>query len=720
MEKLNEIEEKIRKERRLAQRYLDIARVMIVALNTKGEVTLINRKGCEVLGYKEEEIIGKNWFYNYLPERLRDKVKKVSEKLLSGEMKLVEHFENPVLTKSGEERMVAWRKTIVDDDSGNITGTLSSGHDITERKLGREEKKVFEAGIENANDGIAFTKLNGDMLYFNQAACKIFGYNPDEMKKINISKFSATSGDSKKLEESVREKGGFSGDIMGVRKNGETFPAILSVSIVDDEKGKPIGRMGVFRDISERTHMEEAIKESEERYRGLSQAAFEAIFISEKGVCLEQNSTAEKMFGYTLSEAIGRLGTEWIIPEDREMVMNNMLSGYEEPYEATALRKDGSTFPAEIRGKMMHYKGRTVRVTALSDITLRKKAEEQLHNALVEIERLNERLEQENIYLREVIKVEHKFEEIIGQSKSLKRTLNKVEQVAPTDTNVLVLGETGTGKEMIARSIHKLSSRREQPLVKVNCAALPANLIESELFGHEKGAFTGAIARKIGRFEMANRGTIFLDEIGDLQVELQAKLLRVLEEGEFERLGSSFTIKVDARVIAATNRNLDEALEAGEFRQDLFYRLNVFPIEVPPLRERREDIPQLVNYFVSRYSTKTNIVIESIPKEVMKGLMGYDWPGNVRELENVIERAVILSKDNTLVVESLHEEPARDDQETSSSHRMQDVERTHILSTLKECNWIIEGKRGAAQRLGLPPSTLRHRIRKLGITRSTI
>src|SRR5437773_7863235 len=307
-----------------------------------------------------------------------------------------------------------------------------------------------------------------------------------------------------------------------------------------------------------------------------------------------------------------------------------------------------------------------------------------------------------------LISTEHNFEEIIGESPALKRTLKQVEIVAPTDSTVLLLGETGTGKELIARAIHNLSFRRERTLVKVNCAAIPTGLLESELFGHEKGAFTGAIAQRIGRFELANRGTIFLDEIGDIPIELQPKLLRVLQEREFERLGSTRTIHTDARLIAATNRDLREMVEQQKFREDLFYRLNVFPIYVPALRERSEDIPLLVNHFAQRFARRMNRTIETIPAETMAVLTRYPWPGNIRELQNLIERAVILSHGPVLQV------PLQDLDNRTSPRRdngkdqtLEAAQRAHILAILKETRWVLGGARGAAVRLGMNRSTLR-------------
>lgn len=349
------------------------------------------------------------------------------------------------------------------------------------------------------------------------------------------------------------------------------------------------------------------------------------------------------------------------------------------------------------------------------EIEDRKRAENDLQKAYVEIQQLKEKLEAENIYLRSEIKMEHQFDRIIGQSDSLKYVLFRIEQVAPADTTVLVLGETGTGKGLVAHAIQSLSPRKDRSLVTVNCAALPSSLIESELFGREKGAFTGSYTRQLGRFEVADRGTIFLDEIGELPLELQAKLLRVVQDGEFERLGSSRTIKVDVRIIASTSRDLKEEVRRGNFREDLYYRLHVFPITMPPLRQRREDIPLLVNHFVNLFVKKMGKEIKTIPKETMKALQAYGWPGNVRELENVIERAVITSSGSVLRLAENIDTLQAGDPKKSPARGLLDVEREHILGVLKEARWKIEGRNGAAEILGLNPSTLRGKMRKLEI-----
>lgn len=351
-------------------------------------------------------------------------------------------------------------------------------------------------------------------------------------------------------------------------------------------------------------------------------------------------------------------------------------------------------------------------IVTYMDITERKLAETALRDAYTEIEQLKNQLEAESSYLQEEIRLEHNFSNIIGRSAAFQYVLFKVKQVAASDTSVLILGETGTGKELVARAIHSTSLRDKRPLVKVNCAALPANLIESELFGHDRGAFTGAQAR-LGRFEIADGGTLFLDEIGELPFDLQAKLLGVLQDGEFQRLGSSRTIKVNVRILAATNRNLQDEVRKGQFREDLFYRLNVFPITVPPLRERVEDIPLLASFFAQKASKRLGKSIEQIPASVMKTLQDYSWPGNVRELENVIERAVIASSGPKLRLADELKPPPKD--LPSVPKTMQDVEIDHITRVLEQTNWKVSGKDGAADILGLKRNTLLARMKKLGI-----
>jgi transcriptional regulator with GAF, ATPase, and Fis domain len=357
-----------------------------------------------------------------------------------------------------------------------------------------------------------------------------------------------------------------------------------------------------------------------------------------------------------------------------------------------------------------------VRVQTLGQILAnaihRQRAEAELLAQLAEIRQLHARLEAENVYLQEEVGQAFGFDDIVGRSPAIQKVLARVSQVAPTSTSVLLLGETGTGKELLARAIHDRSPRRARPLVKVNCAALPPTLVESELFGHEKGAFTGATAPRPGRFELADGGTLFLDEIGELPLEVQPKLLRVLQNGEFDHVGGTRTLKVDVRIVTATNRDLTRAMAEARFREDLYYRLGVFPIQVPPLRDRRDDIPLLVWAIIERRQLDLGRRIEKVPMRVMDALVSYGWPGNVRELENVIERALILSPGPALHLEEPLAAVAR-----ASSDRMDEVERAHIMRVLERCGWRISGEGNAASVLGLQPSTLRSRLEKLRIKR---
>jgi formate hydrogenlyase transcriptional activator len=344
---------------------------------------------------------------------------------------------------------------------------------------------------------------------------------------------------------------------------------------------------------------------------------------------------------------------------------------------------------------------------------------QEIEAAFREIQALKDKLAKENAYLEEEVRTEHNFGEIVGESAALRRVLKEVETVAPTGSTVLIRGETGTGKELIARALHELSPRRDRTFVKLNCAAIPTGLLESELFGHEKGAFTGAISQKVGRFELAHQGTLLLDEVGDIPPELQPKLLRVLQEQEFERLGGTKTIKVDVRLVAATHRDLARLVADGRFREDLYYRLNVFPLVLPPLRERRDDIPRLVRHFTQRFARRMGRRIETIPTAVMDALVRYPWPGNIRELQNVIERAVILSPGPSLQVPpgDLQPVPAQTRAPAAAPSTLADAERDHILGVLRETGWVLSGPDGAAARLGMKRTTLQSKLKKLGISR---
>jgi formate hydrogenlyase transcriptional activator len=388
--------------------------------------------------------------------------------------------------------------------------------------------------------------------------------------------------------------------------------------------------------------------------------------------------------------------------------------------EVRLLYKKLANHSNELEQTVLERTGDLLKANAqlVQEIKERKEAEASLLGAFAEIKRLKDRLQAENVYLHKEVAHQYNLGEIIGQSSVLSHVFSQVEQVAPMQATVLLLGETGTGKGVVARAIHSSSSRKDRPLITVNCTTLPASLIESELFGREKGAFTGADARQIGRFELADGGTIFLDEIGELPLELQGKLLRVIQDGEFERLGSPRTIKIDVRIIAATNRSLEEEIRNGRFRKDLFYRLNVFPITSPPLRQRTEDIPLLVNHFVAKFNKKMGKKIETVTKGTLIALQEYRWPGNVRELESVIERAVITSQGSALQVLDRFDMSRKPEESTGQDIKaLAEMEHDHILHVLKQTGWRIEGRNGAALILGLNPSTLRARMRKSGIHR---
>jgi len=450
-------------------------------------------------------------------------------------------------------------------------------------------------------------------------------------------------------------------------------------------------------------------------------APFGYLTLSEKGLILEANLTSAHMLGVERSLLIGEPFSRFITSDTQDVFYFHRKKLFETENKQTCelkfLKKDGPQFYAQLESILIKdTEGNIIQTrTAISDISERKRVELELREALSEIKRLKDQLEAERTYLQEEIKLEYNHENIIGQSDELKYTLYKVEQIAPTDTDVIVLGETGTGKELIVRAIHGSSLRKDRPLLKINCATLPLHLMESELFGHERGAFTGAFDRRVGRFEAANGATLFLDEIGELPLELQPKLLRVIQDGEFERLGSSRSIKVDVRIIAATNRNLEEEVRSGRFREDLWYRLNIFPITVPALREHLKDIPQLVEYYVDKISRRLGKSIKSIPTNVMNTLQNYHWPGNVRELENVIERALINSSGPKLRLMDELRTPHKD--LTTTPKTMEKVERDHIVRVLEQTHWKVSGKNGASEILGLNVSTLRARMRKLGIRR---
>jgi formate hydrogenlyase transcriptional activator len=639
-------------------------------------------------------------------------------------------------------------------------------------QISRQNEMVFNT----ASEGIYGLDLNGNLTFINRATARMLGWDVEELiskRGHDVLHHSRLDGTPYPPEECPIYSSFKDGIVRFVdnevfwRKDGTSFPVnYTSTPIWED--GKPIGAIVVFKDVTTEGALRENLAQlsKKNRYESIISTVTRSIHQSinlqevlENTVeAMKQNIDSVDSVSIFLVEgqeavlkAYSGLHPDWLvervrkIPYPKGAIWNTIIEG--KPIYCADVDQDTVIGPAGREAGIksyliipIRYEGKTVGILNINSlkknafdeeelkllesvaqqcqIAINKaKQAEALRKALQEVEQLKNQLQAENIYLQEEIKIEHNFEEIVGESESLKNVLRNVEKVAPTDTTVLIQGETGTGKELIARAIHNLSPRRERPLIKVNCGAIVLGLAESELFGHEKGAFTGAVQQRIGRFELAHGGTIFLDEVGELPLDIQVKLIRVLEEGEFERVGGSNTIKVDVRVIAATNRDLKKAVEEGKFRQDLYFRLNVFPILIPPLRERKEDIALLVRYFAQKYGRKLGKKIEVVPQEMMDVLLAYSWPGNVRELENMIERAVILSQGSILQIDESLDMRLDAELQTSGSNTLEDVERSHILSVLEETNWVIDGKRGAAAVLGINPATLRSRMKKLGIKR---
>jgi formate hydrogenlyase transcriptional activator len=642
----------------------------------------------------------------------------------------VDH-EFPVI---GHKIMLLNARRIIQKEIGSQMILLAI-EDITERRQLKSLLEVNEAKyrelVQNANSIILKMGPEGKVTFFNEFAQMFFGYTEEEMLGRSVVGTIVPETGSSGLDPDfmikdigINPEKYITNENENMRRNGERVWVAWTNKAIRDGNSKVIEILCIGNDITERRQLEILLTESEERYRRLFETADDGILLLEKreGNITHANPAITKMLGYTKEECIGKkvknIGFSLAVDDFKKIMQELDKKGIIYYDDVPVQTKVGQTLYADI---YMVDRARLVQCN-IRDISERKRAEEalyqrelELRTALSEIKTLKDQLEAENICFRQEIKMRHQFDHILGQSDGLKYVLYRAEQVAPMNTTVLILGETGTGKDLITAAIHDMSSRKDRPLITVHCAALPANLIESELFGREKGAFTGADTRQVGRFEIAHGSTLCLDEIGELPLELQAKLLRVIQHNEFERLGSSHTIKVDVRIVATTNRNLEEEVRKGRFRQDLYYRLNVFPITVPPLRQRKEDIPLLVQAFIERYSRKLGKQITSISKETMKALQNYPWPGNVRELESIIERAVILCSGPVLQLADKLEISSLP--LSSAVRTLEEMERNQIFKTLSETRWRINGKNGAAVILGLHPSTLRARMHKLGILR---
>ena len=636
-------------------------------------------------------------------------------------------------TKDGRVLWVESHLTAIRDENGKSIGLRGVTMDISDRRQAEAALKQNQAQlagiIGSAMDAIVTIDERQRVVLFNAAAEMMFGCSATEALGQPLNRFIPTPFRDAHRDHlsAIKQTNGerlYTGSFASLtarRAAGENFSVDVSISEVELNANRFYTI--ILRDITERLRTEATLRERKQELTEAQRVA--KVGSWEWDPATDAVSWTEEMFrimgrepaliapGY---EEHPSLFTPASWDRLKSAVEKTLQDGTPYELELEVIRTDGTLVWTNARGEVLRDdEGKIIKLRGtLQDISERKEAEAALEKAVEEVSKLKNQLEEENIYLREEIKFAHNFDQIVGRSDATKYVLFKIEQVAPTDTTVMITGETGTGKELVAHAIHSASPRRDRPLVKVNCAALSPTLIESELFGHEKGAFTGAGARKIGRFELANGATIFLDEIGELPLELQAKLLRVIQENEFERLGSSKTIKVDARIIAATNRNLKVAVEQGGFREDLWYRLNVFPITVPPLRDRKEDIPVLVEHFVNRFSQKLARRISSIHPASMRILQDYDWPGNVRELANVLERAVINTNGTVLRVID-HFEKAHVGGLSQTNKTLEEIEKEYITHVLDDTGWRIEGHKGAARVLGLNPSTLRTRMAKLGI-----
>ncbi len=661
----------------------------------------------EIIGMRVSEVLGKAY----------EKVSRHIETALSG--KLAEH-ESLIHLADGTSRWLNARLVPHKAQDGEVAGFVLLATDVTERKKAEEALRLseerFHKVFDHSNDGIfVITPTDDEIIDVNPAACSMLEYSRDELLSIPIS--AVHPQEMPLLREFVssvlKDGSGWTDELTCLTKSGKTLAAEMSASAFGF-KGRTCV-LALVRDVTERKDAERALRDSEERLASVVGSAMDAIVtLDEKRTVRLFNSAAEDVFGCGAAEVIGTSFDRFTSESLREMLISSMRDFARAasrkrylwaPDGLTALRMNGEAFPIEATISRAEAGGERLFTIILRDVNDRRQAEERLR-----------RLQVQNVYLREEAEAGPKLGDILGASPGIRRVLESVDQVAATDSTVLITGETGTGKELVAKTIHERSNRKDSILVKVNCAALPSGLVESELFGHEKGAFTGAIDRKIGRFELADGATLFLDEIGDLPLDTQAKLLRVLQDGQFERVGGTRTLEVDVRLIAATNCDLTKAVEDQRFRADLFYRLNVFPISVPPLRERAEDIPAFVRHLAMQYASRMGKKIETIPKATLESLVAYPWPGNVRELQNVIERGVILSRGPELELGEWLPHPASTPR-GSRIATLQELERKHILEVLELTDWRVSGKRGAARLLDIKATTLEARMNKLGITR---
>ncbi|MGD0966029.1 MAG: PAS domain S-box protein [Candidatus Acidiferrales bacterium] len=695
---------------------------LVAIMTSTGEVEGVNRQASEYFGKSIEQLKGWSTSEAVHPDDLPGVTAAWRHSFETVTPYDVEHR---LRRADGAYRWFRARGLPLLDAAGQIVRWYVLLTDIDERKRSSEalqhSEERYRSVLETATDSVVSVDQTGQIIFANPATTKTFGYYipemigqpltmlmPEYMRKLHKAGF-------QRYQKTNRRHFDWQGvQLIGLRKNGEEFPVEVSFG-----EGLKNGRhvfTGFIRDITERKQAEGKIREQEVELRQVLELAPQHITVlGPDGSRLYLNPAGLSYYGLTLEEWRGCDPRRLFHHDDRERMTSEGQIKFlsDSPYEVEArlLRNDGKyRWFLFRRNPLRDGQGHITRwYSSATDIEDRKQAEQ--------------RLQHENVALREEIDKVSMFEEIVGTSPALQVVLSRVSKVAPTDSTVLITGETGTGKELVARAIHRRSPRSQRAFVSVNCAALAPSLVSSELFGHEKGAFTGAMQRRLGRFELANSGTIFLDEIGELPADTQVALLRVLQEREFERVGGKEPIRVDVRVIAATNRNLETAMANGIFRSDLFYRLSVFPIEVPPLRERKEDVVTLLEYFVERFARKIGKRFGKIDKRTLELLEFYDWPGNIRELQNVVERSVIVSSDDVFCVDeawlsrSTSQVPAREPESQSPDEDLS-RERQIIEAALAECRGRISGPDGAAAKLRIPPSTLDSKIKRLQISKS--
>ena len=730
----------------------------IVVSSQSGHIIAVNPATVRLFGYRESELIGSP-VEMLIPERLRGQhpQQRMAYTAAPVARPMGTGLELYGLRKDGSEFPVDIMLSPV--ESSGTQSILTVVRDITERKeieiALRSSEQRFRLLVEGARDyAIFMLDPQGRVATWNSGAERIKGYRAEEIIGQHFSKFypqeEVERGKPEHELEVAAAEGRFEDEGWRIRKDGSRFWANVIITVLRRNDGQLVGFSKVTRDFTERKNAEEslvlelskavltnpdirqmlaAIEASIQRLIPHDYAAIALHDLNRPHELQVQELPSEKPPLNSQEAVLPIEGTPegWVFTHQEWLLMNQETAkkaGVPALQHAGGIQS-GCWVPLNSRGDVIG----TLFVGTRRPLAFDQRQAEMLLQAASQIAgiikidhgfrrivQLSSKLKEENRYLEEELRTEFNFEEIVGESRDLKTVLKQVETVAPTDATVLVLGETGTGKELIARSIHKISPRRDRTFVKLNCSAIPLGLLESELFGHEKGAFTGAISQRIGRLELAHLGTLFLDEIGDLPLELQPKLLRALQEKEIERLGGRRSIPVDVRLIAATNRDLGQMVKTGEFRSDLYYRLRVFPITIPPLRARNSDIPLLVNYFVNKHARRMNKPIQSIPQETMAALVRWPWPGNVRELENFIERAVILTTGSTLRAPLAELEKMEEEAPTERS--LHAAEREHVLRVLRACKGMIGGSGGAAEKLGLKRTTLNSKLRKLGIERS--